>query len=240
MYYAVVALMAFIAGIIQGVTGFGSCIVMMMVFPFLFSVSEGAGIAVAITIFLSLSAAIRYRKEISPKKLLPTALLYIVVSGIAIRFSSYLNPDLIKRIFGVFLILLSVYFLFISPSASGKKLSPAAVILCIVVSAVCDGLFGIGGPLMVLVVMGMTSSTREYLGSILFISTLTCLYGSAARFVEGILGVHQLPYMAVGIAAILAGAYVAGRIVDKLDAQLIRKITYGMIGVAGIINLFNL
>ena len=40
MYYAIVALMAFIAGIIQGVTGFGSCIVMMMVFPFLFSVSE--------------------------------------------------------------------------------------------------------------------------------------------------------------------------------------------------------
>ena len=59
MYYAVVALMAFIAGIIQGVTGFGSCIVMMRVFPFLCSVYEGAGIAVAITSFLSLSAAIR-------------------------------------------------------------------------------------------------------------------------------------------------------------------------------------
>ena len=176
MIYLVIILTAFLAGIVQGVTGFGSCIVMMMVFPFFFSVTEGAGIAVAVTIFLSLAVTLRYRKDIQPKKLLPIALLYIIVSSVAIRFSTLVDPALIKRIFGGFLILLSVYFLFFSKSVQGKKLSVPAVIVCIVISALCDGLFGIGGPLMVLVFMGMTSSTREYLGSILFVSVISCLY----------------------------------------------------------------
>ncbi len=237
MIYVVIVLAALAAGIVQGVTGFGSCIVMMMVFPFFFSVTEGAGIAVAVTIFVSLSATIRYWKDIKPLKLLPIALLYIVVSSVAIHYSKLVDPVLIKRIFGGFLILLAIYFLFFSKSVQGKKLSLPMVIVCIVISALCDGLFGIGGPLMVLVFLSMTTSTREYLGSILFVSVLSCAYSTVFRFINGILVVADLPYIGVGIVGILAGVFIANRIVDKLDEKVLRKITYIMIGVAGIINL---
>ena len=240
MNYLIIVMTALLAGIMQGVTGFGSCIVMMMVFPFLFSIPEGAGLAVAVTIFLSLSVAIRYRKEIQPKKLIPLAVLYVIVSSVAIRFSSLVDPVLIKRIFGAFMIVLSVYFLFFAKSVQGKKLSTAAVIVCVTVSAICDGLFGIGGPLMVLVIMGMTSSPKEYLGSILFISTISCFCSTVVRFASGILALTHVPYIAAGIAGILAGVFIAGKIVDKLNADMLRKITYLMIGVAGVINLLSL
>lgn len=240
MNYLIIIFTAFLAGIVQGVTGFGSCIVMMMVFPFLFAIPEGAGIAVAATVFLSLSVTIRYRREIKPLKLLPPAILYVIVSNLSIHFSTLVDPVLIKRIFGGFLIVLSIYFLFLSKSVQGKKLSIPAALLCIAVSAACDGLFGIGGPLMVLVIMGMTSSSKEYLGSILFISTITCLCSTVFRFFRGILTVSHIPFILVGIAGILAGVFVANKIVDKLNENVLRKVTYVMIGVAGIINLLSI
>ncbi len=240
MNYIIIILTAFVAGIVQGVTGFGSCIVMMMVFPFFFTIPEGAGIAVAATVFLSLSVAIRYRKEIKPLKLLPPAVLYVIVSNLSIHFSTLVDPVLIKRIFGGFLIVLSVYFLFFAKSVQGKKLSVPAALLCIAVSAACDGLFGIGGPLMVLVIMGMTSSSKEYLGSILFISAITCLCSTIFRFWSGILTVSHISFILAGIAGILAGVFVANKIVDKLNENVLRKVTYVMIGVAGIINLLSI
>ena len=93
---------------------------------------------------------------------------------------------------------------------------------------------------MVLVFMGMTLSTREYLGSILFVSAISCLYNTIFRFAKGILVVSDLPYIGLGIVAILLGVLVANKIVDKLDEAKIRKITYVMIGIAGIINLLSL
>jgi len=239
MNYLIIVLTALCAGIVQGVTGFGSCIVMMIVFPFLFTIPEGAGIAVAVTVFLSLSVTIRYRREIRPSKLIPPAILYVIVSNLSIHFSTMVDPVLIKRIFGAFLIVLSVYFLFFSKSVQGKKLSVPAALICIAVSAACDGLFGIGGPLMVLVIMGMTSSPKEYLGSILFISTITCFCSTVFRFASGILTITHIPFILTGIAGILAGVFIANKIVDRLDGAMLRKLTYIMIGIAGIINLLT-
>lgn len=57
-----------IAGIIQGVTGFGAGIVMMMFLPLQYSVIQSAGVSSAICMILCAAMVYRYRQTINFKK----------------------------------------------------------------------------------------------------------------------------------------------------------------------------
>jgi uncharacterized membrane protein YfcA len=143
----------------------------------------------------------------------------------------------VKKIFGVFLVLLSIYYLFISKNVSNQKLSLGFSVVCIVISAACDALFGIGGPLMVLYFMSMTRSTHEYLGTMQLFFWVNSMYNTTFRFIRGILLPEHVIVIAVGMIGILVGGAIAGKIVDRLNADTMRKLIYVMIGVSGVVNL---
>lgn len=239
MVYAVMGGTAFLAGIVQGVTGFGGGIIMMLGLPFFFALPQGAGISSAVVGVLCALMAWRYRKEISLRKALLPCLLYIPLCSVAVRFSTAVNPAVIRRVFGAFLLALAAYYLFFNKAREKRRMRPWAGALCVALSAVCDGLFGIGGPPMVLYYLSATDSTREYLGTLQLFFLVNAIYITGFRFVEGVLLPEHLPCIALGAAGILAGMFLANRLVDRLNADLVRRLTYLMIGVSGIINLIK-
>ena len=102
----------------------------------------------------------------------------------------------------------------------------------------CDGLFGIGGPLMVLYFLSQTHNTHEYLGTIQTFFFINCTYNTCFRIVNGILGINHIFIMCIGVIGITVGGLIGNKVVDRLDGMLIRKLTYIMIGISGLINLF--
>lgn len=239
MIYISVLITSLLAGLVQGVTGFGGGIITMLIFPYFFSIALGAGITGSLGIALCGSMAIRYRKDVKVMMALLPSLLYNVVSSLVISYSVAVDQALIKKIFGVFLILLAVYYLFISKNVQNRKLSIGVSIICIAISAACDGLFGIGGPLMVLYFMSMTDSTHAYLGNMQLFFWFNSMYNTAFRFYKGILLPEHIVYILCGMAGILVGGVIAGKIVDKLNVVTMRKLIYAMIGVSGVINLIG-
>jgi hypothetical protein len=228
---------AILAGIIQGVTGFGSGIVLMMVLPMMFTLPQSAGISSAICICLCVQMVYMYRKYVDFKKIILPALLYIVVCSISIRFSTVVDQAIMKKVFGVFLLVLAIYYLFIYKEGTRKKLGLGLSLFCIVASAMCDGLFGIGGPLMVLYFLSTTHTTHEYLGTIQTFFCINCIYNTIFRIANGILTVNHLLYIGIGIIGIIIGGFIGNKIVDKLDGMMLKKLTYIMIGISGIMNL---
>lgn len=237
MIYATLTIVACIAGLVQGVTGFGAGIIIMMALPYFLSIPQSAGITGAVSIVLCVMMVIRYYEDIKISKVILPAILYMTVCSFAISFSTMVNQALLKKALGAFLVMLAIYYLFFNKSNDNKELSLLVKIGCIVISAVCDAFFGIGGPLMVLYYMSMTSSTREFLGTLQVFFLINATYNTILRFFKGILSITQLPLIGIGAIGIIAGVLVANKIVDKLDEQLIKKLTYVMIGISGIINL---
>lgn len=115
---------ALIAGIVQGVTGFGAGIVMMMFLPLQYSVIQSAGVSSAICMILCAAMVYRYRQTINFKKILLPAVLYLIVSTISIIFAKSINQDVMKIILGIFLIALAIYFLFFSK----KEVEPKGIV----------------------------------------------------------------------------------------------------------------
>lgn len=140
---------ALLAGFIQGVIGFGAGIVLMSVLPYFLLLPKAAALTNTVAVSLTIIMVYHYRNYIKLKLIIWPTLFYILGSTIAIRLSKNLDISFLKIIFAIFLICLALYFWKFS-----QKISISAnfmsMFLCGFVSGVCDGLFAIGGPLMVL------------------------------------------------------------------------------------------
>ncbi|WP_323088558.1 sulfite exporter TauE/SafE family protein [Allobaculum sp. JKK-2023] len=158
-------------------------------------------------------------------------------SSLCIQFSTHVNQEILVRIFGGFLVLLSVYYLFFNKNTGPKEMSKPMSALYIVASGLCDGLFGIGGPLMVIYFLNLTQDKKEYLGTMQAFSILNVLWNTLFRLCSGILTPAHLPMIAAGMAAILIASILAKTAVEKIDDAKLRKMTYLLIGISGLLNV---
>lgn len=235
----IIGLVSVIAGLVQGVTGFGSGIVLMMLLPVFYALPQAAGISIAICVFLNASMVATYRKYVNISKIVPPAVLYLIVCFFAMKFSTSVDQHLMKKIFGGFLLALSVYYLCIAKNTKTKELSLPVSIVFIVISALCDVFFGIGGPLMVLYFMSQTKDKQEYLGTITAFFLINGIYNTILRLMNGILSVQYGIVIGVGIVGIVLGGYLGKKIVNRLNGELLKKIVYVTIGISGALNLIS-
>lgn len=236
--FPAIGFISFMAGLIGGVSGFGAGTMQMMVLPWFFPLNVAAGISGVICCTLTAGLFWRYRKHVKPKKVILPILFYATGSFCAISFSAYVDQAFMKKVMGVFLIFLSIYFLFLQKKKVNRVGAVTAVIFS-VVSGVCDGLFSIGGPLMVILFLARSESKEEYLANTQLHFFVTLVINCLIRFHNGIISAVHAPYMLVGIVMILVGGMVANRIADRINAEQLRKIVYVCVGISGVINLLS-
>ena len=235
--FAVIAVTALVAGIVQGTTGFGLGIVMMLVLPFFLPVAPSAAIAVVSSAIPDAALAFRYRKSISLRKAALPAVLEIITCSIAIFLAAGIDNIVAKKFLGGFLIVLAVYFLFFSNAAKPKKLSRAVAVVFIVISGICDGLFAIGGPLMVIYFLSVTDSIEEYIGTMQLYFLFNIPISVALRIANGMLGPEHAMICLICVVFLLLGLLIAKKLVKRLDEGMIRRLIYIMIAIAGLANL---
>ncbi len=236
--YISFGIIALLAGLAQGVCGFGAGILMMMVLPLFLSISRAAAVSGAVSLALTLLMIIRYRRHVSVRKVVVPLLVYALFSALAIRFSSSVDQQLLKRIFGGFLIALTAYHFLLSkkqPKAWSLPVCAAAWAF----SGACSGLFSVGGPLMVLYYLSSTDSKEEFLGTTELLFFVNLVLSAYLRVRNGILTAELLPLVGLGTACMMAGLYAANRIIDRIDGAKLKNIVYIGVGLSGIINLLG-
>ena len=231
------AAIAFGGGFIQRVTGFGLGIFVMLFLPFLFTDRvEAAAISTLFSCGVSTFNAIRYRKQIPFKTVLPALLTALVTIPIAVRFAAYVSAGIFDVLLGSVLILLSLYFLFFSKRI---KMKPTVLNGCIAgtLSGALTGLFSTGGPPIVLYLTGATKEPLVYLAATQFFFSVTGLYATATRAINGILSWELLAYAAIGMLGCMLGNLCGKRVFDKLDAEKLKRVIYVAMVVSGILML---
>jgi len=232
--FAVIMLGAFLAGLVQAITGFGGAIVMMMFLPMFLSMNVAPALAGMIVIPMCITMAFKYRKKIMKKHLAVPILIYLVSSGICIKIASMVDLDGMKVVFGLLLVALAVYFSIFSSKLKLEPNLPTAIV-CAGISGITGGLFGIGGPLMVLYFLAISDDKEEYLGTINLVFTITESYSTIVRCYNGIITPDLLPMSMCGFAAVLLGRYFGSKVINRIDTNLMKKFIYLLLAVAGII-----
>ena len=236
MSFLVVAAAAIGAGIIQSVTGFGAGIFLMLFIPYFLDMLAAPALSSAICLGLSASLSWKFRKRIQWKTCLLPTLIYLVCSIGSIQMVRNMDLDLLTMAFGLFLVVLSAYFLLFSGRLDFQANRYTAVV-CSVVSGVCSGLFGIGGPLMAVYFVSAIRDKEEYIGTIQFLFASTGLLNLLTRMANGIYTVELLPLTILGLVGITAGKKIGLRILHMLDGEKMKKLVYAYVGISGILTV---
>lgn len=236
MIWLAVGLSSVAAGFLQTVTGFGAATVLMLVLPYFYDMTVAPALSSSICMGLAASLALRFRHAIRLRLVLAPAMIYTAVSVLAIHLASGADLRLLSIAFGIFLILLSGYFLFLGERAAWSA-GPLSMAICSAVSGTCAGLFSIGGPTMALYYLAATEEKEKYLANIQLLFALTYAAGLPARVYSGAYTASLLPMTALGIAAILAGRQLGLGLSGKLDAERVKKLVFLYVGITGVLTL---
>lgn len=228
------ALIGLGGGFVQRVSGFGLGIFVMLFLPhFLPDHTAAAAISCLFSCGTSTYNAIRYRKDIPFKTVIPLLIAAGVTIPIAVFFSVWVPKNVFEILLGVVLIALSVYFLFFNKRASIK---PTVVngLLAGGIGGTLNGLFSTGGPPVVLYLTQATDSNAAYFAAIQFYFCLTNIYATVMRAVNGVITVEILIYAAVGLVGCMLGDLIGKLVFDRLDPGKLKTVIYvGMI-ISGI------
>ncbi|MCI8803396.1 MAG: sulfite exporter TauE/SafE family protein [Oscillibacter sp.] len=238
MIWLAVIATPFVAGMLQTVTGFGAGMVIVMILSHFLDMVKAPALSSAICAGLTVMLTWRFRKNIDLRLTLFPAVLYVAASTSAIRFLKKIDVSFLSLAFGVFLVLISLYFVFLSNRIEFRATRTSGVV-CALVSGICSGLFGIGGPPIAVYFLAATDSKEAYIANLQFLFFVSSILNLYTRSLQGIYTADLIPLTIAGFVSINLGKRLGLKILGKLEGEVVKKIIYAFIGVSGILNIVD-
>lgn len=232
MTWLLVILPGFFAGLVQGLTGFGAAIIMMIFLPQLLPMAQGAGVAGLIMAASVITMVARYRHHIQFKRIIGPFIIYASVAAWSVHLGKVLDVQLLRTLLGGLLLALAIYFT-VSKQAGTKPFPVYIAGMFMVISGFFNGLFGIGGPLMALYFLSLAKETETYIANLQTFFLLDVMTITSIRVGNGILSTADLPIVLIGMVGAILGTILAGRILPHLNMVLVRRLIYVFIGLSG-------
>jgi len=223
------------AGFVQRVSGFGLGIFAMLFLPYLMPThASAAAVSCLFSCGTSVYNAVKFRKDVNFRTLLPLLCAALVAVPVGVHFSDDLPEKLLTTLLGVVLIGLSIYFLFFSQRI---RIRPTAVngVLAGGLGGLLNGLFSTGGPPVVLYLVHATTDKLVYFATIQFYFAMTNIYATAVRVFSGIITSQILLCAAIGLVGCAIGDWVGSQVFERLDGQRFKQIIYAGMIVSGVL-----
>jgi uncharacterized membrane protein YfcA len=237
MVYILLVLITIVGSLIQRVTGFGFGIFAMMFLPyFVGSYGEANMLSGLLSLVSTLIVCISLYKLVSWKNLILPAVSCIAASYFAVQFMAGQKDDTLRIMLGIFLILLSVYFIFFSNKVHIKP-SWYGGLFAGCLSGILSGLFAMGGPPVVVYFMETEKDVKRYIATIQAYFLTTNIANTAIKASAGFATERVLFLWCIGTVGMVAGILIGNKVMDKLDASLVKKLVYGMMAASGVINI---
>lgn len=232
--YLWIFLISAAGGAVQSMTGFGMAIVIMTVYPVLFPFASAIALSGFVCTGNNVVIALRYRKHIRWSRLWLPTIVFLAVNIVVVQISYKINVGYLKAYFGLFLLALAVYFLLFAKKVKLKGNHVTAAVS----SAACgvtSGLFGIGGPLVVPYYLAVADGNKYvYLATIQIAFIFQNIVGIVTRAINGSVTVDLLLAIIPGVLGMFLGTWVGGKVVDKINADVLTKIIYFFLAAVGI------
>lgn len=235
-----VILVATAGSTIQRVTGFGFGIFAML---FLTRILAVYGEANALSGLLSLTStvivALAHAKKVDWKNLLFPCIGFAVISVPSILLMKKLDNRVLLIMLGAALILLSGYMFFFSSRIKIKP-NPFTGLAAGGFSGILGGIFSMGGPPVVIYFMQSEGDDKErYLATIQMYFLLSNVYGTTVKAMNGFITREVLMLAAFGTVGMIAGIFIGKLIFRKLRADILRRVVYCFMAVAGAVNIVS-
>ena len=161
----VCTLASFGGAFVQRVSGFGYGIFVMLFFPYVLLHQEATALSGFVSLVSASYVSFRLRKQVRWRAVWLPLVSYVITNTVITRLITYLDTDLLSKILGVALILLSIYFFFFSARIKIRDTKCNALIAG-GLSGILSGAFSMGGPPVVVYYLNSSKDNDEYIATI--------------------------------------------------------------------------
>ena len=233
----VLALVAFLAGIIKGFTGFGGALVMAPVFLTLLSPGETLGTVVAVNVATAWQLLRPSWRAMQPRVVLPMAAACAAATPAGIALILVLDPASGRRIVGTAVLLSGIALLVGWRRVRSPNL--AATLLVGALSGVMNGLAGVGGPPAALwLLAGRDGAVRDRSGLIVYVALTQTTVAAMAAYAGVIGGATVLRALALVPLHVL-GTWVGAHLFHKAPDRTARFAAILVIVVLGAVTAIH-
>lgn len=224
-----------LAAIVQRVSGFGFGIVIMTVLPYIMpTYGEATTLSGLLAMMTSIMVFIKLWRQVCWAHLLPILCTFLVVSFFAVLFVSAVNEKLLKHILGVILILVSLYFLFVSGRIVVRPTHTIQITMG-TISGMMGGFCGMQGPPAILYFLQSEPTKQRYLAIAQTYFLIGNLCMTFYRAANGFLTTSVGYYWCIGIIAVISGSWIGGKIFERISLKRLRYIVYIYMCISGIV-----
>lgn len=227
------------ASFVLRTTGFGFGIFIMTMLPHIMpSYGEATALSGLLALTTSAFIAIRLRRHVTWRRLIPILLTFITISAICICMLTRIHDNMLKKILGVVLILTSFYFAFFSKKIRMKTTLPYQIGAG-TLSGIMGGLFGMQGPPAVLYFISSEKTKEGYMAMaqmyFLIGNIMMTIVRASNGFVTSTVGRSYV----IGLAGVAAGMVIGEWAFKHIPGKVFPYIIYTYIGISGLIILFT-
>ncbi len=236
--YLIIFIAAIAAGMLRSFAGFGAGIILLLILPRFFDVVTATTLNQAICTGMPIIVAIRYRKYTEWKKTLLPGIAFIAAAMSTIRLLKNIDLSWLGAAMGLFLILLSVYYLFWAKKIEINP-TPLVAVLFGLISGVLSGLFSIGVTLMAVYFLAITEDRNHYIADLQSMMAVSNLFSLATRVSTGFYTASLIVPTLIGFGGMLLGQYAGDRISGRMNEEKIKQFIYILVGITGIETLIK-
>mgnify|MGYP002511583129 CR=1 FL=1 len=228
-------LLALGASFVQRTTGFGFGIFIMTSLPFLMpSYGEATALSGLLALTTSCFAAWKYRRMVTWKRLIPILSIFLVISSAAICMLARIQDNMLRKILGIVLICVSIYFAFFSKKIRFGTTLPYQLGAG-TISGLMGGFFGMHGPPVVLSLISAEPDKDHYLGMIQTYAVVTNITMLAVRAFSGYVTPAVGSAYLYGLAGLVIGVAAGNWAYKRIPGKIFTYVVYAYIALSGLI-----
>ena len=230
--------LALIAEVIGTVGGFGSSVFFVPLANFYFDFQTVLGITAVFHVFSNLSKIAQFRKGLDRALIIylgVPAVLFVIVGGLSTK---YLNTTYLEIGLGIFLVLLSGFFLLFDEVSVQKGKLQAAVGGTL--SGLFAGLLGTGGAIRGLTMAAFNLEKSAFVATSAVIDFGVDLSRTVVYYANGFITREILIYIPFLLVIGWVGTWIGKRLLHFIPQRRFRMLSLVMILIIGVITLIQL
>ncbi|ACV63349.1 protein of unknown function DUF81 [Desulfofarcimen acetoxidans DSM 771] len=224
-----------LSAFVQGLTGFGIGIPMMLFLPFVFSYQTSVAVTVICAIVISCVLLFKTRENVEIKKILPVTIPVVIMQIISTYFLFVLSDDFLTIALVIILLLFAGLFI-VSDRGWQIKASVPNSILAGCATGVCN-MLGIGGPPLGYYYHSIFEENIHYLANLQATLLISCATLLIQHIIEGNITLETFEYSAIASVVCVIVLLPAMKVFKKLDRSKLTKIIIVFLIVMAIIKL---
>jgi hypothetical protein len=235
--YIFVPLIFFIAGYLQGLTGFGSALIAMPLLSFFLDIKTAVAVCTLCGVLINLHMTLNLCCYVRIKKIVPLFLGCIPGTLAGTLLIKFVDGHIITLLLGILVTSYSLYCLLIKPVT--LNLRPAWGAVAGFFTGVVAASVSAGGPPTIIYASLMGWKKNDFKATLASFFLASAIMAASGHLISGITTFYVFKLFLASLPLVMLGVYMGNRLAGRVSEESYKKAVMVLLVIMGIMLMFE-